>query len=288
MQRLSTKAYLAVLGLVFFSATLAGILFLHFGLAPRQVLEVDLKGKSLVPSFGSNEPTTENPRTPTPTLLPSQTTALPPAKTATATLPPTPVPDRVFELEYPQEIERGRSDWIRITLLRTQGQDWQVTVESTAHASEVATPQAMEAGQVSLEGAETAGYTACVEAVLEGQSFDIGALSPECQSLDQARITWEWNIKPKSDTSLGPQVVNIRISGIWESTTRNSTEEHTLYRDMLEITVSQPLIAYVNLSNIVSSVIGSGLSIPWLYDKLIAARKKQKSKSKGKATKPSD
>lgn len=237
--------------------------------------------------------TSEPPRTPTPMLLSPTPTKSPtigpvePTSTPTLTLPlpatntpvltPSPLPKGVLESEYPQKIEIGRSDSLRITLFRTHQETWVATVDGTEHTAEISSPQPIGTIDAPLEEAFGKEYTACAIALLEGQAFDIGEVTSGCQSLEQPEITWVWNIKPKSD-ALGVQIVNIRIEGQWHSTNNNPTIQRELFRTIYTIEVTKPFIGYINLGSVVSGLIGSGLSIPWIYDRVKELRQKKNKK----------
>lgn len=221
-------------------------------------------------------------------------TSTSPFETATATLPnvmssgptrsPTNTPVSVsleralIEAEYPEKIEIGRSDWVRFTLIRTEQQTWVATVESTEHVAVVVTPQAVGTREAPLPMAFGTEYTTgCATAVLKGQAFNISDVTSGCQDLAQYKITWEWNIIPKSD-ALGPQVINIRLEGQWENTATGATVQRELYSGRLEVEVTRPITGYINTASLVSGFFGSGLSIPWLFDKLKDLRDKRKKK----------
>jgi hypothetical protein len=151
----------------------------------------------------------------------------------------------------------------------------------------LASPKPVGTQEAPLESAfgSESDYTACAIAILECQSLDIGELTPGCQSLAQQIITWEWNIKPKSDVE-GPQEVSIRIEGQRRSVSTNSILQQELYRDHFSVQVSKPITSYINLGNVVTAVVGLGLSIPWLYDRVKESKEKRRKQEKEKPKNP--
>jgi hypothetical protein len=193
---------------------------------------------------------------------------------------PAPAPDVLFELDYPEKVELGRSDTIRVTLRRAAegpGTEWTATVEDPAHAAIAASAQPVGTAGAPPEGAFGPGYVACAVASLQGQGFEISEVTPGCRPLDQERLTWEWNLRPRSD-ALGPQVINLRIEGRWESLEPGRVLERELFRANLRVEVSRPLLSYLNFGSLVSGILGSGLSIPWWYERIKESREKQKKK----------
>lgn len=188
-----------------------------------------------------------------------------------------------IEAEWPEEMKVGQSDWIRISFIRTTGQIYIATVESTKHTAILATSKPIGGTPaVSIEESFGPEYEACAIANLEGEAFDIGELTTGCQSLEQPEITWEWNIKPKNDEVVGLQIINARIEAQWKPTGNSDTIiQRQIWRSRFEIEVNRSLVNWVN--SLFIGLVGSVFSAPWLYDKYKEWREKQE---KAKASKP--
>jgi hypothetical protein len=122
-------------------------------------------------------------------------------------------------------------------------------------------------------------YKTSAIAHLESTSFDIVFASPEEQSLDQPRVDWKWNIKPIDP---GQQSLDGYIEIECKTVNRAGTSEKCqIWSYHLEIEVVQPIVSsgQVSTLSLVSSFVGSGLSVPWLYE-IYNKRKMQRRKSK--------
>jgi hypothetical protein len=238
-----------------------------------------------LPATGSESPTPWSTEpsitlTPTKTRLPTDTPTTQPLPSDTPV--PTPPPDVLLEIEYPEKIEIGRSDSIRITLFRTQQQTWVATIEGTEHVVTLASPQSVGTPDSPIEEAFGPEYTGCAKAYLDGQAFDIGELTPECQPLEQPSFTWDWSIMPKSDAQ-GLQVINIRIEGRWESLNTDSKVQRELFRSRFEVQITKPITAYINIASIITSIVGSGFSVNWLSNWVKESKENKKKQGEDKS-----
>jgi hypothetical protein len=140
----------------------------------------------------------------------------------------------------------------------------------------VATPAPVGTPRVPVERAFGPEYRASAVANLVGAAFDVDPLTTEYQSLEQPRITWKWNVVPKK---AGPQVVNACIKVRWEPIGGDGQiREREIWDEELEIVVGEPWIAtpQLNIVSLVSGLLGSGLSMPWLYERIRKAREKRR------------
>jgi hypothetical protein len=141
----------------------------------------------------------------------------------------------------------------------------------------IAVPVSPPAGTPGVPVAESFGpaYRGYATAHLVGAAFDVSPLTTESQSLEQPEIVWEWNVLPKK---AGPQVVNVDIVVQWRPVGgAGEVIQRQVWRRQLQITVWEPLIAKGQLSllTVVSGFLGSGLSIPWLYEKIAEKRRQR-------------
>lgn len=221
-------------------------------------------GSTTPPPTGTLTPTpegtTETPVSPPPPAMPS----------------PTPWPPMRVDVEWPKRMAVDRSDSIRLLLLPSGGPAPAIVVVTPGHTAVVVsvTPPAGTPGVPVADtfGPEYRGYAA---AHLVGAAFDVSPLTTESQSLDQPEIVWEWNILPKK---AGPQVVNVDIVFQWKPVGGGGEIiPRQIWRQQLQITVTEPLIAKGQLSllTVISGFLGSGLSIPWLYEKIAESRRKR-------------
>ena len=194
---------------------------------------------------------------------------------------PTPAPERLVEAEWPEKMEIGHSDYVRVSLVQTAGGNLTLTVEGTKHTAVAAT--ALPVGgtpEAPTEGTFDPPYKACALAELAGTTFEIEPLGTACQSLDQDRITWYWNIVPLAS---GRQIINAHVAVRWQATDdTGSTVERPIWDVPLAITVERPWIKTDQLSifTLVSAFLSSALSVPWLYERIKeAAEKRQKEKT---------
>jgi hypothetical protein len=219
-----------------------------------------------VPTRSAQSVRTTTPR-PCPTALP---TSIPPT--------PTPLPRVVIEAEWPARMEIDQSDYVRVSIVRTTAGEFVPTVEVPGHTVLAATPVPAGTPAVPMERAFGLAYKASAAAKLEGTAFGISPSEMEYQSLDQSRITWDWNILPLKP---GSQTINARIVVRWEPIEgEGDAIERTIWRAPLRIVVEEPWIQRGQLSilSLASGMLGSILSAPWLYEKVHARVKKMREK----------
>jgi hypothetical protein len=180
------------------------------------------------------------------------------------------------DVEWPNRMAVDRSDSIRITLVSSGGPAPSIVIVTPGHTAIAVsvTPPAGTPG-IPVEKAFGPEYRGYAVAHLVGSAFDVSPLTTESQSLDQPEIIWEWNVLPKK---AGLQVVNVDIVVQWKPVSGGGEIiQRQIWRQQLRISVTEPLIAKGQLSllTVVSGFLGSGLSIPWLYE-IIAAKRRQR------------
>jgi hypothetical protein len=215
---------------------------------------------------------TSTPRIPTDTPRPtgtSQPTNTPrPTITITSQPSPTPRPPLRVEAEWPPRMTKGRANSVTISLVRIlfspSPEPSRIVVTATLIPIPYGTPG------LPPEQAFGSEYEVCAEADLAAAGFDKDSLTPQpnCQSLDQERISWTWNITPKNE---GEQRIPVSImlqwtpkSGgqsiyrkVWERTLIISVEDDTIVLGMLCPTSMVPIIVAVAIAAIIS--LGGGL-----------------------------
>jgi hypothetical protein len=186
----------------------------------------------------------------------------------------------VVEAEWPEKMEFGRSDAIRVSLVRTENGDWVPTVEGAGHTARSATIVPVGTPEAPLQQAFGSKYEGCTVANLVGTAFEVKAINTECQSLDMPRVTWEWNLVAKAD---GPQVINANIEAVWTPIGGEGKEiRRQIWRAQLAIRVTKPLIArgQLQIFSILEGLVGSVFSVPWLHERWKELKEKRK---RGKA-----
>ena len=215
----------------------------------------------------------------TPSPMPTNTPTLQPILSPT----PTPLPTLMVEAEWPERMEIDRSDYIRVSLVRTTEGEYVPTVEVIGHTAVAATPVPVGTPEAPIERAFGPEYKASVAADLAGAAFDKDPLAPEYQSLEQpGGITWKWNIVPRNP---GPQVVNVCIRVRWEPTKGDGEMiEREIWDEELRIVVEKHWIKTDQLSilSLASGLLGSGLSMPWLYERIKETREKRRKEEESK------
>ena len=236
-----------------------------------QTLKIETQQSALTPSPTSGAPTAT---LPAPTKIPSPTAPPVPLPTATEMPRPTPspIPTLAIEAEWPSRMVVDRSDSIRISLVNQSGH-LIPTVEVPGHTAVADTPFPFSTPGVPIGDAYGSEYDAFVIARLAGTAFDIElATAEEYQWVEQSRVTWEWNIIPKIP---GEQIVNATIEVKWKRRDTGQTIEQPIWRSRLQVVVEKPWLTtgQISLFTVISGVLGSGLSIPWVYERVQEWRK---------------
>jgi hypothetical protein len=186
------------------------------------------------------------------------------------------------EAEWPASIEVKQPGRIRVSLIRTS-EGYVPQVEIPGSTAVVFTPLAVGTPDQDLDSAfgdEYRPYAAVARII--GVSFNIDpAPLSEPQPLDQPRVDWIWSIS--SDHPGKNQGIDLMIEIEWrrEGNLQESLKR-TIWREHIGIDIFQRavLLGQVNAFSLLSALLGSGLSIPWLYEKISERRARQRRKSK--------
>lgn len=223
----------------------------------------------------TTEPLPLSPTLSTQSLLTS-TLALPgasPTEASSHTEEPGSSPETVLvATEHPLRLSMHDSGEVRISLIRLEKDDaYTLTVEFSDNVGELMTLEMPEDAipEAPLPEAFGAEYQGYAVASLAGGGFDITLLNVDSrESLEQSRIDWVWSVKPSG--TIGEHTLVARIEGIWERVDGQGTPiERQLWRNRFNIRVTQSLVTVgqLNVISMVGSIAGSGLSIPWAFDK---------------------
>jgi hypothetical protein len=201
-----------------------------------------------------------------------------PEATRTPAAPPPPVlePNVIIEAEWPVKMAVGTSDSIRVSLIRVAEDEYVATVEVEGRTVIGATPLPVGTPEAPIERAFGPDYEASVTANLVSTAFEIEPVTNARQPLDQNVIIWEWNII--SDRP-GEQTVNARIEAEWVPTGgEGAAIQSQIWLSRFDILVYKPLITtgQVSVMSLVTGFIGSGLSLPWLFEQVREAVKERK------------
>jgi hypothetical protein len=220
-------------------------------------------------------------------VTPTEETATGTVVPIPSTSVPEPEPPLVIEAEWPKRLEVGQSDTIRISLIRVSEKTYVPTLEVAGHTAMaiVSTPINIGTPGVSAAAAMGPDYEAFAIAKLSAAAFNVDPASSESQRLDQPRIDWTWSIL--SDQA-NPQVITVTIYVQWKAKDGSDVPiERLLWRSSppLEIEVYRPLVTteQLSVSTLLSGLIGSGLSVPFLYGIVKERDKKTLPKSKRKS-----
>jgi hypothetical protein len=181
------------------------------------------------------------------------------------------------EAEWPERMGRGDSGVVRIRLTRRTEESLEVTVEVEGNVGEATLIEVPEgATGDSLETAFGPEYRALAVANLESAGLDVRRSSAWAayQPLSRESVQWAWFVSP---LSTGDQTMVATVSGLWEPVDEpdacaggsDSCIERELWYAILETRVRNPLIetGQLNLLSIVTGVLGSSVSIPWLVER---------------------
>jgi LysM repeat protein len=224
----------------------------------------------------------------TPTTL--LTVTLSPTSTPTQTLTPfwtspvpTPLPQIVVKAEWPREMYLKSSDSVRISLVQTMDQVVAPPIETPGHTVIVAGPIPVGTLETLAQGTFGPGYRTSVVATLAATTFEVKLATVEEQSLEQPQIMWEWNISPQEPGS--QQIVNVNIDVKWEPIEDEGKPiQYTIWRHGLQIPVKRSWMTtgQLNAFSLISALIGSVLSAPWLYERIKERREKRQKDEEGK------
>ena len=191
------------------------------------------------------------------------------------------IPDSKIEVEWPTKMEVNRSDTIRISLVPINTQQVVATAEVSGHTAVAMTPlPILGTPEVPMKDAFGPSYDACIIANLQGSAFDIKSTTTEtdCIPLDQSNITWDWSIYPRSN---GHQSIISSVDVHWvPKESNNKIFQTQLWRYRFETDVKAPFIevGQLNISTLISGLLSTLLSIPWIYERIKEKREMKEEK----------
>jgi LysM repeat protein len=181
------------------------------------------------------------------------------------TTPTNPAPDLLIEAEWPVKLEVGQEGTVRISLIQTDSDGYVPTVVVTGNTAEISTARAVGTPDVGIGSAFGPNL----------QAFAIPAFDtmightppePEPQRFDGSRIDWKWIVAP---TSKGRQTVIVSITIEWRRDDGTVQDRRKIWDppQPIAIEVVQPFITMgeLSISSLLTGVIGSALSVPFLY-----------------------
>lgn len=183
-----------------------------------------------------------------------------------------------IEVEWPESIDLKDSGTFRVSIL---GEAEQASAPTTDIAGDQVTrldPNHCNTPVASLRDAYGSQFEAIATAKLTSSGFDVQASSTDAQSLDNPRVTWQWDIKPKSG---GSHDVQLTISVHWRNRKNNNQAKPAC--DILDkpfrISVEDSLFSGENMKTAseVVGLVGLVLQLPIFVWK----RKKGKEEDKG-------
>lgn len=196
-----------------------------------------------------------------------------------------------IEEEWPDQIDIKGSDSISVLLAKPQLSGGELLTPADNRKTMTGTPFLVgdnpDAPLGSVFGTGYEAYSATAHLV--ATTFNIQALGPEEQAINQTSIEWTWDISPKA---LGTQVIGLDIEVRWKPTSKGGREDilRQVWQSQMVVRIYEPLLAVEQISigalvtGFVSFIGGVGLTIPWIWE-LIQKRQKEKKKTKGtKAT----
>jgi hypothetical protein len=120
-------------------------------------------------------------------------------------------------------------------------------------------------------------YELYVTAKLPANNFNVTPNSEESQPLKGEMLSWVWNISPKQ---AGSQIVNLSIQAeIRDRTNGQKQTGRPLWLDELAINVNKSWLSkdQINITSLISCILGAGLTIPWIFERVQETRKRKKS-----------
>ena len=200
---------------------------------------------------------------------------------------PSPETTLMVEAEWPPKLEVAQQGYIRVSLLRANAGAYIPVVETAGNTSNASTPLSFGTPGVDPWDAYGPLYEAvAIAKALSGEKFDVVPITMEEQTLDQFPIKWIWRVTPKegaeSDRNDLP-AIDISITIRWNlKSDPDVQKQHPIWENHLAIQVTKPVISVkdLKLSALLNTFIGSGLSIPFIYDRIKERKKKAPSKRK--------
>jgi WD domain, G-beta repeat len=111
-------------------------------------------------------------------------------------------------------------------------------------------------------------------------TFNVQAVQPEEQTVDQPFIEWNWNVSPKT---IGTQIISMDIEVRWIPLTKGSGQDMLLpiWGDSVIIEVYQPFLDTRQLSavSLIGLLGGAGLTVPFIWERIDKRREERQKKN---------
>jgi hypothetical protein len=217
----------------------------------------------------------------------------------TPTLADSPIDSLLVEKEWPRQLETNSSDFIRALLTTTLGSaPTEIPTAATGNHS-LAEESPFPVGAMfndpntSIENAFGTGYEAFATANLVTTAFEVQLIGPQWRTLRQPSIEWDWNISPKTQR-LGKQVIDMDIEVQWIPKVNKQQQQGQILSQIWQSHVEVEVISHwvdmgqISIGSLVTGFLGSGLTIPWLWEQVEKRRKEKKEGKKVDAIHPFD
>jgi LysM repeat protein len=233
----------------------------------RDSLEVG--GQLYLPPLVSVSPsTTAHAETPTYTPTPALIVTTGSAEvhdTATPGILPTPLPTLIVEAEWPNELQTGVSDFVRISLIGNPSAGYTVTVERPGHEGVVGSPVPVGTKVQPLLKAFGPAYQACAAPNLNSTTISVKPETVDCRSLEEGPWQWDWSI---SSDKIGLQLLILNMTVKWTPQNGGESISREIWHQRVYVDVKQPLIVMGQLIvlPIVGGLIGAAFTVPYLSE----------------------
>lgn len=210
------------------------------------------------------------------------------------TIADSPEDSLLIEEEWPDQIEINSSDFIRVLLTTTLGSAPTEIPTTTAGNHSLARESPFPIGAMlndpntSIENAFGTGYEAFATANLITTAFEVQPIGPQWRPLRQPSIEWDWNISPKAQM-IGSQVIDIDIEVKWIPKVNGQPIQGQIINQVWQSHIKVNSISHwidtgqISISSLITGFIGSGLTIPWLWEQVEKRKKEKKEKEKANA-----
>ncbi len=138
----------------------------------------------------------------------------------------------------------------------------------------VSTPKPVGTPGATLREAFGPSFVAWARPRLDATEFKKEPAQQDFKQLNDQRLDWEWNV---SSSSSGIQGARIVILVQWRSIESNESREDEVWSAKFDIEIRKPFltIGQIQLGTILSAVMTSGLSVPFLLGQWKEYQKKR-------------
>lgn len=184
-----------------------------------------------------------------------------------------------IEVRWPKEMKTDSSDSITVVVYAYGGDSYIITKREGLET----TSGKLDLSNLQIPEPHPENYEIYAVAKLAANNFNVIPNSEESQQIIRGKmstLSWVWNISPKQ---AGQQIINLSIQAeIRDKTNGQKQTSKPVWVDELEINVNKPWLSndQINITSIISCIIGAGLTIPWIYERVQERRKKKKTKNR--------